>query len=361
MTFETKDYFVRLHEYSPKNLVLKNPVEKTFGNVTFLQSEIFYKNHKGEECNFYLEGPKQYTFGIQPNYGPNVQKEEDKIPENIKGYQILYSMTGMKTIDEPTQDEFYFMNTLRDIRKQISEKAKTQEVLDILEGTTQMVMRNDPENGVKPVFAHPMKEDPRNKKKKIPDASKPQKLYLKLLTKRNKYSSCVEIDTFFNGPGGRDLNPLDLVEVRGHFIPNIFVKGIYWGSHGNKPYGASLQLKLYEATYTPFQSRPKRRYLEKNKDPIFEETVDNFVNPENDNDNDDEYETKSINPLEKLNQWGNEANEDTKRDSDESEGEEENEEEGVEVPPTPKPKTKLKTKPRTKIMKSRKVKVIKKK
>jgi len=259
-----KEIFVAIGEFDSSKVVIEEPTSfqvKGKENISVTQSDIFYLNDKNEKCTFYLGAEEQTCFGVNRMY--DMQKKVE-IPENIVGYQICYPMTSMKTIDEPTENEKYMIETFDALRNLAIEEARKESVLDALPDACKSLLRI-PEEGVKPIYAPKKQPDPLNPKKKKDDLTKPKRAYIKLISKGGD-----RVITSFYGPGDVKESPLKYLDQRGKIKPCFKVDSIYWGAHASSAYGASVKLLIAEANYTPLgdDGVPKKRYLGKNTAPL---------------------------------------------------------------------------------------------
>ena len=126
--------------------------------------------------------------------------------------------------------------------------------------------KNRPDLACKVPYAHPNIKDT---KPPTPDTKKPLRLYVKLKTKGK--ADKLRCQTRFYGPGDKEESAFKYLEVKGKITPVFLVEGIYWGSHGPQaPQGASLRLKLHEASFVPtddLDSGSKTRFIGKNTAP----------------------------------------------------------------------------------------------
>lgn len=284
---EEKAHFVSLGEFDPSRLVLEDPVERKSKNREFswFTSKGGYLNDDGEVCRLYLELPEQFFFGINGIY-PNGTKDTEKSIEIIEGLQICYLLTSMETIENPTKDEQYAMDTLKALWqltvKRIGEFVEDEDIE--LPGVTESAYhaskaKDDPSVVVKPCFDYPMKkvEGKKGKEKLEPDTSKPQRSYLKLETfGKGRKMKC---NSLVYGPGDKAISPLRFLDRRGRVKPVIHWSGVYYGAHGKRSWGASVTLRVSEMNFVP-QKRggPPRRMLAKNTAPA--ELLDNEMSDE---------------------------------------------------------------------------------
>jgi hypothetical protein len=277
-------------------LVVKDPITHSFkkGNtdVEWCTSEGRYIDDNGNECEAYFELPEQFSFGINGCYPMGTEKE-DQDEDNISGLQVCYPITNMKTMENPTKSEQaaqYIFDCLAEVTwDKLVEQCDPE--IDGDERKVPMPTYNsylgatrgssvNKSAAVKPPYAYPM-AIVKGQKKKVEDRSKPQRAYIKLVTKGTGRSlRCI---TQIYGPGDKKVSPFKYIEVRGKLVPVMKWDGVFWGSHGQKSScGASVRLRVSEMNFTPTtEGGPKRRML-----------GPNTAIPEEDDDSDDEEEDR---------------------------------------------------------------------
>lgn len=258
------------------------PVENTFSDGRYL-------NDNGEECELYIPAPPQNCFGINYVYDLNLKKEQ-QVPENAKTLQVCYSVTSMKTLDEPTPREKDFIDLVQALWELAVQKGREESEREeprIPAPSVASCMAAEKQKKMDR-FVKPPMEYPKSKDKKTPDRTKPKRMYVKLVTS-GKGPTLRALTKFF-GPGDKPVSAFSLIDKRGILEPCFKWEGIYWGSHGpTAPHGASLRFKLVEANYTPQASTaiPSHRMLGKNNAPIQEEDED-FNTPNHQNAGEEE-------------------------------------------------------------------------
>ena len=294
-----KAVFVPIGEFDSTRLVLEEPQERKSknGEFTWFTSKGYYKTDDGENANLYFQLPKQFFFGFNAIY-PTGMKDQDKSIEKLEGLQICYLLTSMNTIENPTEEEQYAIDTLQAIWHLTVERMKEfcNDEDIVLPGVTESAYFNakakdDFTIAVKPPFSHPFrKEKGKNgKDKSIEDTTKPKRTYIKLETfDKGRSMKC---NTLVHGPGDVTLNPLKYLDTRGDIIPVIRWNGAYYGAHGKRSWGASLTLRLSECNYIPRKrGGPPRRMLETNTAPIelLNDAESSFPSPVGESDGEDE-------------------------------------------------------------------------
>ena len=120
------------------------------------------------------------------------------------------------------------------------------------------------EDWIKPIYDYRTSTN-QNTGETYKDYTKPQRTRIKLLTKgKGKNIRC---DTNIFGPGNKKLSPFRCIGVHGSCHPVVHWDGIYWGTHGNTNYGASVRLRLTEMNFSPCvieRSVSRRRMLRSN-------------------------------------------------------------------------------------------------
>ena len=255
-------------DFDPSRVVIYPPAE-TKTKIAYYRAKIYYLDEAENECEFCLQAPSQFTFGVSPVYA----FEDKERTGPIKDYQVVYSMTSLKTIEEPTAEETAFQGVLESLVDLLAEKFSDESFFEhVPEAQKSMLDPSIPRlkggrMGIKPMYEYPKVDGEKNGRKiKVPDTSKTARMYVKLLFFSGKDKSGKEysrMDTRFYQPPDTDraVNPLDYINVRGTLTPLFHVKEVYFGAHGKNPYGASFSLRLIEADFVPQTSGPKGRLL----------------------------------------------------------------------------------------------------
>jgi len=179
-------------------------------NLNIETSEILYLNDKSELCDFYLILPEIETYGPSPIYKFN---SKNKSKENIQGYTISYSHRGVEKMFDSIHDGF---------------QNKINELINNCK--------------LKPIFNYRKKLE---NNLKVDDKSKPKVAYLKL-----KIFKDLIIETKMYDLNSKQLiDPIDTISKFGLIKPMIHMSNIYFGSHGNSGYSASVQVKLVKAYF----------------------------------------------------------------------------------------------------------------
>ena len=283
--------FIPLGTVDKSRLRVLKPDEKTpkAEGTSWFASDGRYLREDGVECEAFFELPEQFCFGVNPVYPMNTP-DEDKIPENMTGLQICYPITSSDTMDDPTKEEQYckeIFDALFDVTwEKLEEECDSSIEEDdrrVPEVTYSSYVSSSvggkirKTRAIKPPYNYPMKKDDKNPKKKIPDTSKYQRSYIKLLTQgQGRDMKC---NTPVYGPGDKKVSAFKFLETRGKSTPVLKWEGVYWGAHGNSPYGTSIRLRVSEMNYVPQQKGANnRRMLGPN------------TAPEEEDDSDDEYQ-----------------------------------------------------------------------
>jgi hypothetical protein len=307
---EVLEIFIPLGSFDKSRLRILDPVSHSFtrgdSEIEWCTSEGRYVDDHGVERELYFQLPEQFSFGTNASYPINTSKE-DKEPDNRIGYQVCYPITSMKTTENPTKVELYaqyILDSLADVTwdklvEQCDESIDPEDrkVPNPTYNSYLGARRGDSFNrsaAVKPPYAFPM-TIPKGQKKKVVDRSKPQRSYIKLITKGTGRSlRCI---TSIYGPGDKKESPVRYLEVRGRITPVVKWCGVFWGSHGQiSSHGASIRLRISEMNFTPItDGGPKTRMLSPNTS-IPEEDSDSdnekevAYNKSYDDDDDDEDE-----------------------------------------------------------------------
>lgn len=258
----------------PEEANIKDNKGKPTGE-TYCKCTLDYQYSKEETGPLIMSAPEHMCYGVQKNYKWGKPKTE----EYFTGYSICYYLgdTDPAKKGEQSPDQKKFTQCLLKLQRKLSihlkenheflpEKAADKAAEDKL---------------VSPIAKYPKTEVPseRDPKRlvKRTDKSKPLRFYMKIIqnTKTEKF-----VSTFY-GPGDKEMNPLDLLEVRGLIEPAIKFEYVYIGDN------ASVQIKLWECTYKPTEGMNRKRLIKKNTAP---EDVPQTSDPNNDlviSDNED--------------------------------------------------------------------------
>ena len=185
-------------------------------NLSIKTSEILYRNNKGELCDLYITLPQIETYGPSPI---NTFNSKIKSKENIQGYTISYSHLDVEKMFDSIHDDF---------------QNKINEIINNCK--------------LKPIFNYRKKLE---NNLKVDDKSKPKVAYLKLKISKD----CKIIETKMYDPNSKQLiDPIDTISKFGLIKPMIHMSNIYFGSHGNSGYSASVQVKLVKAYFQQISS-----------------------------------------------------------------------------------------------------------
>lgn len=267
-------------DFDISRVVIHEPTTfKGKADVTTTTSKGFYLDENDVECVLYITAPEQSCFGTQYIY-PMGLADDQQVPENATGMQIMYQCTSLDTVHTPTPAEQAYIDCMNALHALAIEKGKeevekdTPLVPDVsINSFAGAARKNNYNLAVKPVFEHPKEKDG----KKL-DMSKPLRQYIKLVTEGQ--GKTLVVKTPFYGPGDKKMNPTrfapvsrDAKGVRGHITPCNRFDGLFWGAHGKNSHGCSLRFKVVEANFTPMtggSSMPSKRLLGRNTAPVEE-------------------------------------------------------------------------------------------
>lgn len=259
--------FLNLHEANPSYIVVSDPEEiVTKDGTKFMRSQISYLNEDDRPVAMYFVAPKQFSFGVAPEFPFGLPKSE-QTDERIKGYKICYNLTDIRTVHNPTADEQYMLDLFDGIHQKVVEKAHLEETLSKIGPAQAIVIRSSKQNrtphgGVKPLLSDGTMPSPTHPNQRVPDPSKPKRLYAKLMSSKRPNDPEVTVHTKFYDPSNAEVPPKSLINVQGYIEPVFHLQSVYWGAHGSTPFGASIQLKLSEANFTPMNRHgPPKRML----------------------------------------------------------------------------------------------------
>ena len=79
------------------------------------RSSVYYVNDAGSECEILLEAPRNFCYGVNPDY--NDKRPEgastEKSVKYLTGYQTCYLMTDKDRVENPTNEEKIFKETCK--------------------------------------------------------------------------------------------------------------------------------------------------------------------------------------------------------------------------------------------------------
>src|SRR6266536_684327 len=205
---------IKPQEFNIELLEIKEPkvYKLKDTNLTIETSDIMYLNDNSDRCDLYLILPEIETYGPSPIYKFN---SNIKSSENIEGYSVSYSRP--------------------DVAK----------VFDLINDVCQNKLGN--KYTLKPTFNYNNKVENGTK---IRDELKPKVAYFKLLTFKDYKTNKLTISTqIYDKQSKQLINLIDTVSKLGLIRPMVHVQKIYFGSHGNSGYSASVQVKLVKAYF----------------------------------------------------------------------------------------------------------------
>ena len=272
----TEDLFIALNDetFDWDSIVVDDPVTNSSkkGNFDWVTSKVYVPGPNGEKQRLFIELAKQTFWGVNPIY-PFELSEDEKNSSTIDGYQIAYPLTSLETKDEPTNDELATKEIFDKIRnitwKAMERFCKDEEDCKVPESTYNSYLgakkKKNKALAVKPLYEYPLTFDTKTKKK-IKDHTKPQRSYIKLVT-RGKGDK-MKCNTSIYGPDDKIIPASECISTFGKGQPLILWNDIFWGSHGKNGYGASARVKLTEMNFLPreIESKANRyRMLPSNK------------------------------------------------------------------------------------------------
>jgi hypothetical protein len=250
-----KEICINPADFVKDNLVWEDAATSSFKvgelPVDNTTSEAFYLDEHGEKCAFFFTGPTQPVFGVSLSY-PLGTPETDQTPDKVKGLQICYPMTSLKTMKAPTPEEAAYRKMIVEIWESAYAHGAAQVTSNpavpgiSVNSFMAAAAQKKRENAIKVPFDY--RNDKKDKTKK--DFTKPEQMYVKLYTKGQGLK--IRCETKFYGPGDTRLNGMSLVDEQGALTPVFKLEGMYFGSHGPRaPQGASVRIRLNEANWVP--------------------------------------------------------------------------------------------------------------
>ena len=285
--------FLPVNQANAENIVVSDPEEIiTKDGTRFMRSSVLYKNDRGVPSDMYFAGPKQFSFGISPEYPFGLPKHE-QTEDKIKSFKICYNICDMRNVSHPSKEEQYMEEIFNGIHRKVVEAAHQDNTLKKIGQAQAIVIRaakqnNEPHGGVKPILTDGTTISPHNPNQRILDPSKPKRIYVKLLSSNRPHEE-ITIHTKFYGPGDKPVNPKTYINVQGYLEPVFHLQSVYWGAHGSTPFGASIQIKLSEANFTPMsRNGPPKRMLNANTSAVEENDSSDESSGDSSDDNDSE-------------------------------------------------------------------------
>ena len=278
--------FLPVNQANVDNIEVGDPEEiVTKDGTKFMRSSITYRNDRGDLCDMYFAGPKQFSFGISPEYPFGLPKH-DQTNDKIKSFKICYNICDMRNVINPSKEEQYMEEIFTGIHQKVVEAAHQESTLKKIGPAQAIVIRsakqnNESHGGVKPVLSLGTTISPHNPNQRVPDPSKPKRIYAKLLSSKRPHEDII-IHTKFYGPGNKNVDQKKFINFQGFLEPVFNLQSVYWGAHGSTPYGASIQIKLSEANFTPMsRNGPPKRMLSANTSVVEEDDQSDDDNPKN--------------------------------------------------------------------------------
>ncbi len=186
-------------------------------NLNIETSDIMYLNDKSELCDLYLILPEIKAYGPSPIYK---FYSANKSSGNVEGYSISYYHPDVEKV----------FDLITDVCQETIGKQYT----------------------LKPTFNHKNKAENGLKTR---DELNPKVAYFKLMTFKDHKTNKLTISTKIYDQKSKELiDPIDVVSKLGMLRPMVHIKKIYFGSHGNSGYNASIQVKLVKAYFQQMSS-----------------------------------------------------------------------------------------------------------
>lgn len=301
------EVFIPLFSFDESQLVITDPEETTFNDITNWNIKAYYLDENGKECEMLIEHPPQSCFGVSAKY-PMGTKEEDKNDSIIEGWQVMYPSRSLQTFEKPKKEEIYIEEVYNAIQEAILKKLLDPEVMANLPASIQNMFKfssddgtfgKNPEKGYRPFFQHPNKDEViKSGKKKVPDVTKPKRAYIDLAFNKKKDKKDPNPPTIKSScyaPGNKKVNAIVYRDKRGVISPVVRVTGAWLGQHGQTAYGAHTKAKIDQFNFVPQVSSDvsTKRYTRPNTaveadDEEDEEVKTPKVQARNDDDGDED-------------------------------------------------------------------------
>lgn len=280
------------NKFKKSKLVITRPtLNKSKGGFTWVTSDGGYLDEKGEVCNLIIIPPERFSFGFNEKYSPDI-KDDQKTPENLKGYQVVYMLTDSDKVDNPTKADKGYIRILDLIQEKVFdvmeaeiESENSSDIPTATIGAFTMAKKNKAP-AVKPMYAKPKPTE------KNPNP--PLRQYVDCTQYKNKKGIIIPT-TYVYGPGNKPKSVLDYLSkgpenlVMGDLSACLTLgeKCVFWGSTGSKKeFGAGVTMEIIQCNFVPKAkfdptAPPKKNYLAPNTAPIIESDDEDtdFVDP----------------------------------------------------------------------------------
>ena len=252
---------INLETLNSDNLFIKPPFKTKISKgslpISFSVSDGYYSDDNVTQFKLYLILPPRDLFGFNESH-PLGQESR---PDNLNGYTIgwqLYSSVTMPTEEdllcESAFDAFY--NRIWQQCKELEAKHgkdSTKWDLSVPKSMKPSIMEDDPTDFLKPILEFPKIKDAKGVVTEEVDTTKSKRAYFKLETRGEGEKMSVETDVYqgFSDDKSLDIkvHPRDFIGSRMKAEIALRWDGIFWGTHGNKPYKASLRMKVAEIRF----------------------------------------------------------------------------------------------------------------
>lgn len=259
-----EDVFVSLEtDFDWSKVVVEEPKSYSFtqGNNTieWTTSDVYIPGPNGTKLPIYVELSPQKIWGFDGIWGMDVNLE-DRDLSNIAGLQIVYPLNSPTTVDNPTKSERatkhafdQMWNITVAAMKRFCSVSKRKVPAPAYSAYATAKTDEDWTYAVKPVYSYSYYKDSSTNKKFV-NKSRPERMFIKFDTKGT--GSAMRCKTEIYGPGDKPISPFKYLHssnsnVCGIAHPVVRWDGIYWGSHGQSSYGASVRLRVSEMNFSP--------------------------------------------------------------------------------------------------------------
>ena len=199
------------------NVVVAEPKKNSFtkgkSTIEWTTSEVYVEGPKGEKLPIFIELAEQNVWGIYGMWPIGTTKEERSL-ETLEGFQIYYPITSFSTMENPTAEEratryafdMMWNITVHALKRFCNKKDKSKRKVPAPTYSAYRTAKYDEDwtYPVKPIYDWTLSKDPTSGKKSI-DKSKPQRAYLRFVTKGK--GARISCQTKIYGPGDRQVSP----------------------------------------------------------------------------------------------------------------------------------------------------------
>lgn len=245
--------------FNISNLVITRPILNTSrcGRFTWVSSDGGYLDENGGDvCNLIITAPKRTISGFNEKYAPGTDHHQ-RTPEKIRGYYIVYTLTDIDNVTNPTDSDRMYKSILDAIHSKVcdvltSEMDESSSVLPVTTLCAFVKARKNSMSAVKPLYSSP---DPTERQPNPPSVQ-----HIECTTLENGDGTITPTTVVKSSRESKSvLNYVNTThqQISGIIEPKILLgeKCVYWGVTGShREFGASIILKLFKCRFEPRNS-----------------------------------------------------------------------------------------------------------